>query len=63
MDQTAISAAPNKRMSETPLPKVLRLAVQQGGRAADRAVWPVGCAGTAAPSGWMLGPELTLTNH
>eukprot|EP00969_Alexandrium_andersonii_P350720 15433807-Alexandrium_andersonii.AAC.1 len=31
--------------------------------AADRAVWPVGRAGTAGPSGWMLGPELTLTSH
>eukprot|EP00969_Alexandrium_andersonii_P249179 11012882-Alexandrium_andersonii.AAC.1 len=32
--------------------------------AAERAVWPVGCAGTAAaPSGWILAPELTLTRH
>eukprot|EP00969_Alexandrium_andersonii_P306026 13528008-Alexandrium_andersonii.AAC.1 len=30
-------------------------------RAADRAVWPVGHAGTAAASGWILGPELTVT--
>eukprot|EP00969_Alexandrium_andersonii_P069127 3049880-Alexandrium_andersonii.AAC.1 len=29
--------------------------------AAERAVWPVGRAGTAAPSGWTLGPELALT--
>eukprot|EP00969_Alexandrium_andersonii_P176687 7812376-Alexandrium_andersonii.AAC.1 len=29
--------------------------------AAGRAVWPVGHAGTVAPSGWTLGPELTLT--
>eukprot|EP00969_Alexandrium_andersonii_P117542 5199952-Alexandrium_andersonii.AAC.1 len=28
--------------------------------AAERAVWPIGCAGTAASSGWMLGPELIL---
>eukprot|EP00969_Alexandrium_andersonii_P158779 7014525-Alexandrium_andersonii.AAC.1 len=25
------------------------------------AVWPVARAGTAPPSGWMLGPELPLT--
>eukprot|EP00969_Alexandrium_andersonii_P011632 506721-Alexandrium_andersonii.AAC.1 len=30
-------------------------------RAAEGAVWPVGRAGTAAPSGWILDPELTLT--
>eukprot|EP00969_Alexandrium_andersonii_P048867 2143377-Alexandrium_andersonii.AAC.1 len=31
--------------------------------AAERAVWPVARAGTAASSGWSLGPELTLTSH
>eukprot|EP00969_Alexandrium_andersonii_P001955 86666-Alexandrium_andersonii.AAC.1 len=31
--------------------------------AADRAVWPIGRSGTAAPSGWILGPELALTRH
>eukprot|EP00969_Alexandrium_andersonii_P009598 419390-Alexandrium_andersonii.AAC.1 len=31
--------------------------------AAERAVWPVGHAGTAAPSGWILGPELALTSR
>eukprot|EP00969_Alexandrium_andersonii_P337285 14907128-Alexandrium_andersonii.AAC.1 len=31
--------------------------------AAETAVWPVGRAGTAAPSGPILGPELTLTSH
>eukprot|EP00969_Alexandrium_andersonii_P281988 12465974-Alexandrium_andersonii.AAC.1 len=31
--------------------------------AAERVVWPVGRAGIAAASGWMLGPELTLTGH
>eukprot|EP00969_Alexandrium_andersonii_P328238 14505082-Alexandrium_andersonii.AAC.1 len=30
-------------------------------RAAERAVRSVGRAGTTAPSGWILGPELTLT--
>eukprot|EP00969_Alexandrium_andersonii_P359085 15452408-Alexandrium_andersonii.AAC.1 len=30
--------------------------------AAERAVWPVGRFGTAAPSGWIGGPELTLTS-
>eukprot|EP00969_Alexandrium_andersonii_P269790 11924699-Alexandrium_andersonii.AAC.1 len=29
-------------------------------RAADRAVWPLGRAGTAAPSGFLLGPEPCL---
>eukprot|EP00969_Alexandrium_andersonii_P064235 2829401-Alexandrium_andersonii.AAC.1 len=29
--------------------------------AAGRAVWPIGHAVTAASSGWILGPELTLT--
>eukprot|EP00969_Alexandrium_andersonii_P221454 9780790-Alexandrium_andersonii.AAC.1 len=28
--------------------------------AAERVVWPVGHAGTVPPSGWILGPELTL---
>eukprot|EP00969_Alexandrium_andersonii_P139100 6151600-Alexandrium_andersonii.AAC.1 len=32
-------------------------------RAAERAVWPIGRAGTVAPSGWILGPEPTLTSH
>eukprot|EP00969_Alexandrium_andersonii_P349159 15430450-Alexandrium_andersonii.AAC.1 len=32
-------------------------------RAAERAVWLVGRAGTAAPSGWMSGPELALTSQ
>eukprot|EP00969_Alexandrium_andersonii_P252133 11143938-Alexandrium_andersonii.AAC.1 len=47
-----------------------RLAVKQGGLptfadsvAAERAVWPAGHAGTVAPSGWILGSELTLTRH
>eukprot|EP00969_Alexandrium_andersonii_P092530 4085060-Alexandrium_andersonii.AAC.1 len=31
--------------------------------AAERTVWPVRRAGTAAPSGWILGPELTLTRR
>eukprot|EP00969_Alexandrium_andersonii_P282776 12501011-Alexandrium_andersonii.AAC.1 len=31
--------------------------------AAERAVWAVGRAGAVAPSGWILGPELTLTSH
>eukprot|EP00969_Alexandrium_andersonii_P353837 15440805-Alexandrium_andersonii.AAC.1 len=31
--------------------------------AAETGVWPVGRAGTAAPSGWILGSELTLTSH
>eukprot|EP00969_Alexandrium_andersonii_P359534 15453438-Alexandrium_andersonii.AAC.1 len=31
--------------------------------AAERVVWPVGRAGTVAPSGWILGSELTLTSH
>eukprot|EP00969_Alexandrium_andersonii_P244382 10798308-Alexandrium_andersonii.AAC.1 len=31
--------------------------------AAQRAVWPVGHAGIAAPSGWMLGHERNLTRH
>eukprot|EP00969_Alexandrium_andersonii_P310006 13699639-Alexandrium_andersonii.AAC.1 len=31
--------------------------------AAETAVWPAGRAGTAAPSGWTWGPELTLTRH
>eukprot|EP00969_Alexandrium_andersonii_P085172 3755966-Alexandrium_andersonii.AAC.1 len=31
--------------------------------AAERVVWPIGRAGTATPSGWILGPELTLTSH
>eukprot|EP00969_Alexandrium_andersonii_P221701 9791988-Alexandrium_andersonii.AAC.1 len=29
--------------------------------AAERAVWPSGCAGTAAASGWISGPELVFT--
>eukprot|EP00969_Alexandrium_andersonii_P273840 12103670-Alexandrium_andersonii.AAC.1 len=29
----------------------------------ERAIWPVGRVGAAAPSGWILGPELTLTSH
>eukprot|EP00969_Alexandrium_andersonii_P046144 2024341-Alexandrium_andersonii.AAC.1 len=32
-------------------------------RAADRAVWPVGGAGTAAPSGWILDPRPPLIRH
>eukprot|EP00969_Alexandrium_andersonii_P035833 1570090-Alexandrium_andersonii.AAC.1 len=31
--------------------------------AAERAVWHIEHAGTAAPSGLILGPELTLTSH
>ena len=31
--------------------------------AAERAVWPVLCTGSAAPWGWILGPELNLTRH
>eukprot|EP00969_Alexandrium_andersonii_P188978 8350261-Alexandrium_andersonii.AAC.1 len=31
--------------------------------AAERAVWPIGRAGTPAPSGWILGLELNLTRH
>eukprot|EP00969_Alexandrium_andersonii_P308267 13626167-Alexandrium_andersonii.AAC.1 len=31
--------------------------------AAERAVGPVGRAGTAAPSGWISGVALTLTSH
>ena len=79
--QTALSAAPNRRKSETPILQVqaqeaprfaqhlLRLDLPMGVSdlrrfgAAERAVWPVGRAGTAAPSGWILGPELTLTSH
>eukprot|EP00969_Alexandrium_andersonii_P234891 10371387-Alexandrium_andersonii.AAC.1 len=30
-------------------------------QAAERAVWPIARAGTAASSGWGSGPELTLT--
>eukprot|EP00969_Alexandrium_andersonii_P099504 4389845-Alexandrium_andersonii.AAC.1 len=32
-------------------------------RPVERAVWLVGRAGTAAPCGWILGPELTLPSH
>eukprot|EP00969_Alexandrium_andersonii_P039446 1728548-Alexandrium_andersonii.AAC.1 len=28
--------------------------------ATERAVWTVGRAGTAAPSGWIVGPQLSL---
>eukprot|EP00969_Alexandrium_andersonii_P151782 6711501-Alexandrium_andersonii.AAC.1 len=31
--------------------------------ATERAVWSIGRAGIAAPSGWLLGPELTSTSH
>eukprot|EP00969_Alexandrium_andersonii_P036641 1606161-Alexandrium_andersonii.AAC.1 len=31
--------------------------------AVEKAMWPIGRAGTTAPSGWILGPELTLTRH
>eukprot|EP00969_Alexandrium_andersonii_P234389 10348973-Alexandrium_andersonii.AAC.1 len=31
--------------------------------AMERAVWPLGRAGTAAPSGCMSGPEITLASH
>eukprot|EP00969_Alexandrium_andersonii_P231721 10233131-Alexandrium_andersonii.AAC.1 len=31
--------------------------------AADGAVWPVGHAGTAACSGWILGPERILARN
>eukprot|EP00969_Alexandrium_andersonii_P020286 886119-Alexandrium_andersonii.AAC.1 len=31
--------------------------------AAERAVWPVGRAGTNATLGWILGPELFLTSY
>eukprot|EP00969_Alexandrium_andersonii_P371878 15480476-Alexandrium_andersonii.AAC.1 len=31
--------------------------------AAERALRPVRRAGTAAPSGWIMGPELTLTRR
>eukprot|EP00969_Alexandrium_andersonii_P348048 15389457-Alexandrium_andersonii.AAC.1 len=29
----------------------------------EKAAWPVGRAGTATPSGSIMGPELTLTSH
>eukprot|EP00969_Alexandrium_andersonii_P288647 12759809-Alexandrium_andersonii.AAC.1 len=29
--------------------------------ATERAVWPLGRAGTTTPSGWTSGPELSLT--
>eukprot|EP00969_Alexandrium_andersonii_P131005 5793189-Alexandrium_andersonii.AAC.1 len=32
-------------------------------RTAERASWPLARAGTAAPSGWILDPKLTLTRQ
>eukprot|EP00969_Alexandrium_andersonii_P276039 12201385-Alexandrium_andersonii.AAC.1 len=65
------------RDREIPIPQVqaLRAAPPAPGSAArgvsdcrqcgavETAVWPVGGAGTAAPSGCILGPELTLSRH
>eukprot|EP00969_Alexandrium_andersonii_P108027 4766299-Alexandrium_andersonii.AAC.1 len=62
--------APDRRNSETPI-----LQVHAPGSAArgvsdfrrfgttEKAVGPIWRAGTAAHSGWTLGPRLTLTNH
>eukprot|EP00969_Alexandrium_andersonii_P078161 3446946-Alexandrium_andersonii.AAC.1 len=78
--QPALSAAPNRRTSETPIPQLhaqeaprfvrglLRLAVQQGGVRlspirSHREGRLARCARDRRPSGWIFGPEITLTSR